>query len=49
MTCPTGKKVYLTFTHAAHDAKALRRNGKRTTARPFPCRICHKFHTGGDV
>ena len=48
-TCPTGKRVYLTWTHADHDAVQLRRKGKRTTARAYLCRACHKFHTGGDV
>ena len=48
-TCPTGKKVYLTWTHADHDAASLRRNNKRPDARPYSCRSCHKFHTGGSV
>ena len=48
-SCPSGKRVYLTYTHAAHDARAMRRNGKRDTARAYPCTTCHKFHTGGDL
>ena len=48
-TCPTGKHVYLTWAHASNDARQMRRNGKRDSARPYPCRKCHKFHVGGDV
>lgn len=48
-TCPSRKKVYLTWTHAQHDAEHLRRNGKRADARPYHCTTCHKFHTGGSL
>lgn len=48
-SCPTGKRVYLTWTHAQHDAEALRRKGKRSTARPYHCTTCHHHHVGGEV
>lgn len=47
--CPTGKKRYLAWSHAQHDADALRRNGKRATARVYHCRLCAGAHVGGDV
>ena len=49
MSCPTGKHPYLTWTHAARDARAMRRKGKRVHARPYHCTICHKTHVGGDT
>lgn len=47
-TCPTGKHPYLTWTRASHDARALRRSGKRRDAHPYPCPCCKRFHVGGN-
>ena len=47
--CSSGKRVYLTWQHASNDAAAMRRNHKRSDARPYSCRVCHKFHTGGSI
>lgn len=47
--CPTGKYRYLSWTHAQHDATAMRRSGKRDTARPYHCRLCAGTHVGGQL
>ena len=47
-TCPTGKHVYLTWTHAESDAKQLRRKGSKRVL-PFRCPRCRGIHTGSST
>jgi len=49
LECPTGKRRYLSWTHAQHDAKQLRRSNKRASARPYHCTVCNGAHVGGDL
>ena len=51
VACETGKKRYLTFTHASHDAAAMRRKGRRGNRNEsaFACRRCSGFHVGSTV
>ena len=47
-SCPSGKGRYRTWTHAAYDARAMRRHrgGKNSTEGPYSCRLCSGFHVG---
>lgn len=49
VTCPSGKVRYLSWNHAAKDAAAMRRKGKRRDAHPYHCRVCSGCHVGGAV
>lgn len=42
-----GKKVYLTWSQAARDAKLTRLLHKDQYVEPYRCRWCQKFHLGG--
>lgn len=50
-TCPTGKRVYLTWAHAANDARQMRRNKRNAGSRelPYSCHLCSGFHAGQHV
>lgn len=47
-TCPTGKLVYTSWSHATWDAKQMRRKKSRggNRERPYSCRTCSGIHVG---
>ena len=47
-SCPTGKRVYLTWSHALFDARAMRRHKSNRANReqPYHCTTCSHTHVG---
>lgn len=44
LTC-YGKRQYLTFEHARHDAKHIR-DRTSDSIQEYHCRVCHSWHVG---
>lgn len=41
-----GKRQYLTWTHAAYDAREMRRRSKSRRAGVYRCHWCGRIHVG---